>query len=185
VELINRVINMASYKCPDCKYIYDESKGEPHEGFAPNTLWVAIPEEWCCPDCAVRDKLDFVMIEGTAGEVNISPSSTLSGLNKMGGSDVNAGISNATMIVESALDVAVAEQKLEGQSKPQVTKPQSGAALLKWICITCGHIYDEELGDEVEGFAPGTRFEDIPNDWCCPDCGATKEDYVLYQEKSA
>ncbi|MEH6561784.1 MAG: rubredoxin, partial [Marinobacter sp.] len=38
--------------------------------------------------------------------------------------------------------------------------------------MTCGHIYDEALGDEAEGFPPGTRFEDIPDDWCCPDCGA-------------
>ena len=52
----------------------------------------------------------------------------------------------------------------------------------KWVCITCGHIYDEALGDEAEGFPAGTRFEDIPDDWCCPDCGATKEDYVLYED---
>ncbi|MCV2890922.1 MAG: rubredoxin [Pseudophaeobacter sp. bin_em_oilr2.035] len=49
--------------------------------------------------------------------------------------------------------------------------------------MTCGHIYDEALGDEHEGFAPGTLFSQIPDDWCCPDCGATKEDYVLYEEK--
>lgn len=48
----------------------------------------------------------------------------------------------------------------------------------KWECIACGYIYDEELGDEEEGFAPGTRFEDIDNDWYCPDCGATKEMFV-------
>jgi rubredoxin len=59
----------------------------------------------------------------------------------------------------------------------------AGALYRKWICITCGHIYDEALGDEREGFAPGTLFEDIPDDWCCPDCGATKKDYVHYEEK--
>ena len=36
----------------------------------------------------------------------------------------------------------------------------------KWECIACGYIYDEELGNEEEGFPPGTRFEDIPDDWC-------------------
>ena len=48
----------------------------------------------------------------------------------------------------------------------------------KWECIACGYIYDEELGDEEERFSPGTRFEDIDDDWFCPDCGATKEMFV-------
>jgi len=48
----------------------------------------------------------------------------------------------------------------------------------KWECIACGYIYDEELGDEEEGFPPGTRFDDIRDDWYCPDCGASKEMFV-------
>nr|WP_235842274.1 rubredoxin [Ciceribacter selenitireducens] len=51
------------------------------------------------------------------------------------------------------------------------------------MCITCGHVYDEALGDEHEGFPPGTLFGQIPDDWCCPDCGASKEDYVLYEDR--
>src|SRR3546814_8218550 len=51
---------MTEYKCPDCGYIYDEAKGNPHEGFAPNTTWAQIPDDWACPDCAVRDKADFI-----------------------------------------------------------------------------------------------------------------------------
>lgn len=50
---------MAKYQCDDCGYIYDEQKGEPHEGFPPGTPWVDIPEDWACPDCAVREKPDF------------------------------------------------------------------------------------------------------------------------------
>ena len=38
--------------------------------------------------------------------------------------------------------------------------------------------YDEELGDEEEGFEPGTRLEDIPDNWCCPDCGQNKKLFV-------
>ena len=61
----------------------------------------------------------------------------------------------------------------------------SGAAVetepfAKWHCMTCGHIYDEALGDPDTGVAPGTRWADVPADWYCPDCGATKEDYELY-----
>ncbi|MBC9883530.1 rubredoxin, partial [Bradyrhizobium sp. INPA01-394B] len=53
----------AKYRCPDCGYIYDETAGHPHEGFLPGTPWSAVPQSWCCPDCAVRDKVDFELIE--------------------------------------------------------------------------------------------------------------------------
>ena len=52
----------------------------------------------------------------------------------------------------------------------------------KWQCMACDYIYDEELGGEEEGFAPGTRWEDIPHDWYCPDCGAVKEMFVEMEE---
>lgn len=50
---------MSSFKCPGCDYVYDETKGEPREGFPAGTPWDRIPDEWCCPDCAVREKIDF------------------------------------------------------------------------------------------------------------------------------
>ncbi|EXS68629.1 MULTISPECIES: rubredoxin [unclassified Sphingobium] len=60
---------MARYQCPDCSYIYDELRGEAHEGFPPNTSWAGIPEDWACPDCAVRDKADFIPLDsGEVGE---------------------------------------------------------------------------------------------------------------------
>ncbi len=47
------------YQCTDCGYIYDEAVGCPREGYAPGTRWSQIPDDWACPDCAVRDKVDF------------------------------------------------------------------------------------------------------------------------------
>ncbi|SFF37041.1 alkane 1-monooxygenase [Fontimonas thermophila] len=47
------------YQCTDCGYIYDEAIGCPREGFPPGTPWSQIPDDWSCPDCAVRDKVDF------------------------------------------------------------------------------------------------------------------------------
>jgi rubredoxin-NAD+ reductase len=44
----------------------------------------------------------------------------------------------------------------------------------KYKCILCDFIYDEALGDPDSGLNPGTRFEDIPEDWSCPDCGVKK-----------
>ena len=51
----------------------------------------------------------------------------------------------------------------------------------KYECMMCGWIYDESLGDPDEGFAPGTAWEDIPEDWYCPDCGASKEDFEMVE----
>ena len=47
----------------------------------------------------------------------------------------------------------------------------------RYICSVCGHVYDPAEGDPDSGIAPGTAFEDLPADWCCPDGGATKEDF--------
>lgn len=49
----------------------------------------------------------------------------------------------------------------------------------KWECIVCGFIYDEEAGLPEEGIDPGTRWEDIPENWYCPDCGVGKEDFEM------
>lgn len=47
----------------------------------------------------------------------------------------------------------------------------------KYRCIVCDHIYDPAEGDPGAGVAPGTRFEDLPDDWSCSDCGASKADF--------
>jgi len=52
----------------------------------------------------------------------------------------------------------------------------------KYRCIPCGYIYDPEQGDEDSGIKPGTKFEDIPDDWTCPICGVGKEDFELIEE---
>ena len=52
----------------------------------------------------------------------------------------------------------------------------------KYQCIVCGFVYDPVEGDPDSGIAPGTSFEDIPDDWECPVCGVTKEDFELLDE---
>ena len=47
--------------------------------------------------------------------------------------------------------------------------------MAKWYCIYCGWVYDEALGDPDNGIAPGTKFEDLPEDFVCPLCGVGKE----------
>jgi rubredoxin len=50
-------------------------------------------------------------------------------------------------------------------------------AMEKWRCVVCGYIYDPEVGDPDGGVAPGTPFEKIPDDWVCPVCGASKDQF--------
>jgi rubredoxin len=50
-----------------------------------------------------------------------------------------------------------------------------------WRCLACGYIYDEAEGWPEDGIAPGTRWEDIPAGWCCPECGARKEDFEMVE----
>lgn len=50
---------MSRYLCTSCAYVYDETIGDPHEGFRPGTPWSEVPDEWFCPDCGVRGKVDF------------------------------------------------------------------------------------------------------------------------------
>ena len=47
----------------------------------------------------------------------------------------------------------------------------------KYICLVCGYVYDEADGDEDGGIAPGTKWEDVPEDWVCPICGASKAQF--------
>ena len=50
-----------------------------------------------------------------------------------------------------------------------------------YLCLICGYIYDEELGDPEGGIAPGTRWEDVPVNWVCPECGARKEEFEMIE----
>jgi rubredoxin len=45
----------------------------------------------------------------------------------------------------------------------------------KWECTVCGWVYDPAKGDPSQGIKPGTPFEDLPEDWVCPECGAPKD----------
>ncbi len=50
-----------------------------------------------------------------------------------------------------------------------------------WQCIVCGYVYDESKGDPEHGIAPGTRWEDVPENWECPDCGVSKMDFEMVE----
>lgn len=51
----------------------------------------------------------------------------------------------------------------------------------RYMCVVCGWIYDEADGAPDHGIAPGTRWEDVPEDFVCPDCAATKADFEMVE----
>ena len=48
-----------------------------------------------------------------------------------------------------------------------------------WMCVICGFIYEESEGFPDDGIEAGTRWEDVPDSWLCPDCGVMKEDFEM------
>jgi rubredoxin len=54
-------------------------------------------------------------------------------------------------------------------------------AMKKYMCLICGWIYDESIGSPDDGIAPGTRWEDVPPNWTCPECGARKDDFEMIE----
>jgi len=56
-------------------------------------------------------------------------------------------------------------------------KPSKGVHLKRWECMVCGYVYDPEDGDPEQDIPPGTPFEDLPDEWECPDCGAAKDEF--------
>ncbi len=51
--------------------------------------------------------------------------------------------------------------------------------MAKWLCSVCGYIYDPQKGDIASGISPGTPFDNLPDDWVCPSCGADKEAFEV------
>jgi rubredoxin len=55
--------------------------------------------------------------------------------------------------------------------------------MTKWVCTPCDYVYDPEVGDPANGIPPGTPWEDVPDDWLCPDCSLGKEFFEAVEEE--
>jgi rubredoxin len=54
---------------------------------------------------------------------------------------------------------------------------------MKYRCLLCSYVYDPAVGDPANGVGPGTAFEDLPDEWVCPDCGAAKDEFEPVEEE--
>jgi rubredoxin len=75
----------------------------------------------------------------------------------------------------------------DNRASPRHYRPMSEPAAADapyrtWMCVVCGFVYDEALGLPEDGIAPGTRWDDVPDTWTCPDCGVGKDDFELMRD---
>ncbi len=68
------------------------------------------------------------------------------------------------------------------KTAPTYIREEKVKKVAKYRCTVCGYIYDSEKGDPDGGIAPGTPFEEIPDDWVCPVCGASKDQFEQLEE---
>jgi len=54
---------------------------------------------------------------------------------------------------------------------------KGGKTMKRYVCQVCGYVYDPAAGDPDSGIKPGTKFEDLPDNWVCPVCGAAKDQF--------
>lgn len=67
------------------------------------------------------------------------------------------------------------------ENEGNFTNTGSNEEYHKYICVICNHIYDEHQGDTLNGLSPGTRWEDVPEDWRCPECSAIKNNFKFLE----
>lgn len=66
---------------------------------------------------------------------------------------------------------------IKTKPKVELREMQKGAKMKKYKCLMCSYIYDPAVGDPDNDIKPGTAFEDLPDDWVCPECGASKDEF--------
>ncbi len=189
------------YQCSLCGYIYDPAIGDPENGIAPGTPFVDLPEDWICPYCGAS-KSDFEPLINSDIE-KFEKSTTESNLiTELGPiykcslcgyiydpaiGDPENGIAPGTPFADlpedwrcpycgaSKSDFEPIAQEIVIEVQKETTSPKAHGE--KYQCILCGYVYDPALGDPENGIAPGTPFIDLPENWTCPYCGATKSDF--------
>ncbi|WP_141015195.1 fatty acid desaturase [Nocardioides sambongensis] len=137
-------------------------------GYAGMIVLALVPPVWR----AVMDKRVVAHFDGDVTRANIAPGKREKYLARYPGP--------AATHPHPGSDAEEGDARRVGD-RPAAAQPATPAAeeVLAARCPGCGHTYEVEVGNELEGFAAGTAWADIPDDWCCPDCGVReKVDFV-------
>ena len=133
----------------NCGYIYNPDKGDRKGKIKKGVLFQDIPEEWRCPICG-GTKNCFRPLMG--------PGSTKA---------------------DCELPVETDPEKLTAAAAAaKVTDQKETDPMQKYVCEICGYVYDPEVGDPDSDIPAGTSFDDLPDDYACPICGAPKDNFV-------
>ena len=133
----------------NCGYIYNPDKGDRKGKIKKGVLFQDLPDEWRCPICGGTKKcFRPLMGEGSTK-------------------------------ADCELPVETSPEKLTAAaSTAKVIDQKETDPMQKYVCEICGYVYDPEVGDPDSDIPAGTSFDDLPDDWACPICGATKESFV-------
>jgi rubredoxin len=72
----------------------------------------------------------------------------------------------------------IPEPRIWVKDHVRILQPQERRRMERYLCTICDYVYDPAVGDPGNGIEPGTRFEDLPDDWVCPICGAPTSEFV-------
>lgn len=132
----------------NCGYIYNPDKGDRKGKIPKGTMFEDLPDSWRCPICGGTKKC-FRPLMGEGSTKGDCELPTSDGGGKLTDAPAAAKVSDKT----------------------------GDADMQKYVCNICGYVYDPETGDPDNDIAPGTSFDDLPDDWTCPICGAPKENF--------
>ena len=77
---------------------------------------------------------------------------------------------------------ATYQEKSSKSQQQKLSIPKGDKTMKKYKCLMCGYIYDPAKGDPDNGVEPGTAFEDVPENWVCPECGAAKDEFEIVED---
>ena len=132
----------------NCGYIYNPDKGDRKGKIPKGVKFEDLSDDWRCPVCGGTKKCFRPLV---------GPGSTKA---------------------DCELPVENNPAKLTAAAKAAKTTKKESDPMQKYVCEICGYVYDPEVGDPDNNVAAGTAWDDVPEDWVCPVCGAGKDNFA-------
>lgn len=170
------------HQCYECGWVYLAAQGCLADGIAAGTTFEDLAETWACPDCGAPKSGFYPADSDSLGQAH-NQFAGMSDPHQMASANISAA--GSVSVIQGAAFGALVEagslNKSSGNNDDgsDESSVKSSGGFRIWECIVCGWVYDEAKGWPQDGIAPGTRWEDIPEDWVCPECGVGKDDFEM------